>query len=387
MIPYGRQDINEADIESVLNVLKSDYLTQGQVVPKFENEVAKLCGSKYAVATSNATAALHIACLALGLGKGDLLWTTPTTFVASANCALYCGADVDFVDIDNQTYNISVIQLEQKLIDAKRNNRLPKILVPVHMCGQSCEMERIFELSKEYGFRIIEDASHAIGGRYKGNRIGNCQFSDITIFSFHPVKIITTGEGGMALTNDSVLGRKLALYRSHGITSTTEEMLTRDPEEIWNYQQIDLGFNYRMTELQAALGVSQLSRLDYFVERRTELAKNYDAALNNLPIRLPYQHVDTNSSYHLYPIRINQSISGVSQKQMYDHLQAEGINVNLHYIPVYRQPYYECLGFKKGYCPESESYHRECLSIPLYPGLLESEQNHVINTINGLLNK
>lgn len=378
VIQYGRQDINRADIDAVVAVLRSDYLTQGPAVPAFERAVTEYCGTKYGVATNSATSALHIACLALGVGKGDSVWTTPTTFVASANCALYCGATVDFVDIDTNTYNIDVQRLEQKLAGSEKAGKLPKVVIPVHLCGQPCDMTAIHDLSLRYGFKIIEDASHAIGGKYRNEPIGNCHYSDITIFSFHPVKIITTGEGGMAVTNDNTLAKRLRLLRSHGISSNAEDMQPRPVQEIWNYQQIDLGFNYRMTDVQAALGLSQIRRLDSFVEKRHNIAAIYDSELADLPVQTPWQHPDSYSAYHLYPIRIQPNKCNTSQRQVYDSMQEAGINVNLHYIPVYRQPFYEAMGFKMGYCPEAEQYYREVLSIPMYPALTDDEQAKVI---------
>ncbi|MES9905370.1 MAG: UDP-4-amino-4,6-dideoxy-N-acetyl-beta-L-altrosamine transaminase [Sedimenticola sp.] len=378
MIQYGRHEITEEDIDAVIKVLRSDRLTQGPSVPLFERTIASYCGSQHAVAVNSATSALHIACLALNLGPGDWLWTSPITFVASANCGLYCGSKVDFVDIDPLTYNLSVDNLAEKLVRAEKAGKLPKVVVPVHLCGQSCDMAGIYDLSKKYGFKIIEDASHAIGGKYKAEHIGNCRYSDITIFSFHPVKIITTGEGGMALTNNPALADLMLRYRSHGITSDANEMHPRPADEIWNYQQIRLGYNYRMTDLQAALGVSQMSRLDEFVEKRHRIANRYNDELADLPIQIPWQHPDSYSSYHLYPIRVKQGKNDRSQRQVYDVLQAAGINVNLHYIPVYRQPYYEAMGFQPGFCPESECYHKETLSIPMYPTLTNSDLKKVI---------
>jgi UDP-4-amino-4,6-dideoxy-N-acetyl-beta-L-altrosamine transaminase len=381
MIPYGRQNINQADIDAVINVLRSDYLTQGPAVPAFEKAVADFCGAQYAVAVNSATSALHIACLALGVGNSDIVWTTPTTFVASANCVLYCGATVDFVDIDPRTYNMSVERLAEKLAVAEKAGKLPKVLIPVHLCGQPCDMDSIYALSQKYGFKIIEDASHAIGGKYQCEPIGNCRFSDITIFSFHPVKIITTGEGGMAVTNDAALAKHLRLLRSHGISSAAADMQARPPQEIWNYQQIDLGFNYRMTDIQAALGVSQMKRLDEFVTKRHAIAQRYDELLSELPVLTPYQHVDSYSGYHLYVIRLKLAEINKTQRQVYNALHASGILVNLHYIPVYRQPYYEKIGFTAGYCPQAEQYYAEAISIPLYPGLTESQQDHVVDAI------
>ena len=385
MIPYGRQDINQADIDAVLAVLQSDFLTQGPVVPLFEQTVASYCGTQYAVAVSSATAALHIACLALDLSPGDWLWTSPITFVASANCALYCGAQVDFVDIDPRSYNMSVERLTEKLVQAEKDGKLPKIVVPVHFCGQSCDMAAIHALSQQYGFKIIEDASHAIGGKYKNEAIGNCRYSDITVFSFHPVKIITTGEGGMALTNNPELTDRMQCYRSHGITSDASKMQPRPADEIWNYQQIRLGFNYRMTDIQAALGVSQMTRLDEFVTKRQQIAKRYNSELAGLALQTPLQHADSYSSYHLYPIRIKLSETKQTQCQFYDALQSAGINVNLHYIPVYRQPYYEAMGFMAGYCPDAEQYHKEVLSIPMYPTMSDEQQSQVTTELEKLL--
>lgn len=382
MIPYGRQDISQADIDAVTEVLRSDWLTQGPVVPNFECTVTKACGVGYAVAVNSATSALHIACLALGLGPGDWLWTSPITFVASANCALFCGAKVDFIDIDPRTYNLSPAVLERKLQQAEIEGRLPKLVVAVHLCGQPCDMLAIKALSKKYGFKIIEDASHAIGARYQGEPVGNCRYSDITVFSFHPVKIVTTGEGGMALTNDPLLANLMQRFRSHGITSSPTEMQPRPVDEIWNYQQIRLGYNYRMTDIQAALGISQVARLQAYVERRHRIAERYDTELADLPIQLPWQNPVSYSSYHLYPIRVMPDVGGVTQRQLYDALQDNGINVNLHYIPVYRQPYYEAMGYKIGYCPEAEAYFKQTLSIPMYPGLAEAEQAQVIQVLS-----
>jgi UDP-4-amino-4,6-dideoxy-N-acetyl-beta-L-altrosamine transaminase len=379
-IPYARQDINQADIDAVIEVMRSDFLTQGPVVPAFEKVVADYCGVQYAVAVNSATSGLHIACLALGVGKGDIVWTTPITFVASANCALYCGATIDFVDIDPRTYNISLEALAKKLADAKKADKLPKVLIPVHLCGQSSDMAGIYDLSQEYGFKIIEDASHAIGGKYKGEPIGNCRYSDITIFSFHPVKIITTAEGGMAMTNSAQLAKRMQLLRSHGITRDTDEM-THAPDGPWYYQQIDLGFNYRMTDLQAALGLSQMQRLDEFVSHRHDIAKRYNRLLADLPVKTPWQHEDTYSGLHLYVIRLKISEISKTHRQVFDSLRTEGIGVNLHYIPVYHQPYYEGLGFKVGYCQEAEQYYIEAISLPMYPGLTESQQNQVVEVI------
>jgi UDP-4-amino-4,6-dideoxy-N-acetyl-beta-L-altrosamine transaminase len=384
-IPYGRQDINQADIDAVVAVLKSDYLTQGPMVPKFEETVAAYCHAKHGVAVNSATSALHMACKALGLGHGDWLWTTPTTFVASANCGLYCSAQVDFVDIDPRTDNLCPQALARKLEQAERDGKLPKVVVPVHLCGQPCDMAAIHALSRRYGFKIIEDASHAIGGRYQGLPIGNGAYSDITVFSFHPVKIITSGEGGMAVTNDPLLWKKMKLLRSHGISSDKADMQSRAADEIWNYQQIELGFNYRMTDIHAALGVSQMHRLDEFVMQRQALAKRYNDLLLGLPVVTPWQHPDSFSSFHLYVIRLKLDGIALSQRQVYESLHAAGIFVNLHYIPVYRHPYYEQFGFKTGYCPEAEVYYAEALSLPMYAALTNEQQNHVVQTLKSIL--
>lgn len=381
MIPYGHQDINQDDIDAVINVLKSDFLTQGPAVPKFEQTVAHYCAAEYGVAVNSATSALHIACLALGLGNNDILWTSPITFVASANCGLYCGADVDFVDIDPDTYNMSVSKLEEKLIHAKNNNKLPKILIPVHFAGQSCDMKRIHELSQTYGFKIIEDASHAIGGKYLDKPVGNCKFSDITVFSFHPVKIITTAEGGLATTNSNELASKMALLRSHGITRNPE-LMTKEPEGDWYYQQIELGFNYRMTDMQAALGVSQMKRLNEFVERRHVLSKRYDDMLTDLPITTPWQHSDSYSGLHLYVIRLHLDKVELTHREIFESLREQGIGVNLHYIPVYTQPYYQNRGFKSEDFPEAECYYSEAISLPMYPAMSEAQQDQVIAALH-----
>lgn len=380
MIPYGRQDINQADIDAVVEVLRSDFLTQGPAIPAFEKAVADYCGIRHAVAVNSATSALHIACLALGVGKGDVVWTTPITFVASANCALYCGAQIDFVDIDSRTYNMSVERLAEKLEHAKKIGRLPKVVIPVHLCGQPCDMAGIHALSQEYGFKIIEDASHAIGGRYKGESIGNCRYSDITVFSFHPVKIITTGEGGMALTNDPRLGGFMARLRSHGITRDPAEM-TCAPDGPWYYQQIDLGFNYRMTDMQAVLGMSQMQRLDNFVTKRHELASRYDEMLKNFPLTTPWQHADSYSGLHLYVVRLHAEGSRLSRREVFERLRVNGIGVNVHYIPVYRQPYYANLGFNPSDFPEAEQYYAEAISLPLFPGLTEEQQLEVVHRL------
>jgi UDP-4-amino-4,6-dideoxy-N-acetyl-beta-L-altrosamine transaminase len=380
VIPYGRQDITQADIDAVVDVLKSDFLTQGPMVPRFEAAVAGYCGAQHAIATNSATSALHIACLALGLGPGDRLWTSPITFVASANCGLYCGATVDFVDIDPRTYNLCPIALERKLIDAERAGCLPKIVVPVHLCGQPCDMQRLCELADRYGFRLVEDASHAIGGKYKGEPIGNCRYSDITVFSFHPVKIITTAEGGMAMTDDEQLALRMNLLRSHGITRDPG-LMTQEPDGPWYYQQIALGFNYRMTDIQAALGLSQMERIDAFLERRNTLADRYDHLLADLPLTTPWQHPDSYSARHLYVVRLKLDRVPAGHRSVFEKLRAQGIGVNLHYIPVYSQPYYRDLKHANQDFPEAERYYSEAISLPLYPGLTDAEQDQVVEAL------
>jgi len=380
MIPYGRQTISDDDIKAVVEVLNSDWLTQGPAVPLFEKAVAEYCSANHVVAVNSATSALHLACLALGLGSGDTLWTSPNTFVASANCAMYCGARIDFIDIDPATYNMSVEALEEKLAHAKEEGSLPKIVIPVHFAGQACDLEAIASLGEEYGFNIIEDATHAIGGKYRGKPIGNCRYSDITVFSFHPVKIITTGEGGIALTNNPQLAKRMQLLRSHGITRDKEEM-THSPDGPWYYQQIDLGFNYRMTDIQAALGLSQMKRLDEFVTKRHEIAKRYDELLQELPIKIPREHPDNYSALHLYAIRLQLDEIGKTHNEVFELLRKAGIGVNLHYIPMYRHPYYEKMGFKTGYCVEAEKYYDEAISLPMYPALSEAQQNQVVDML------
>ncbi|QOR39085.1 UDP-4-amino-4,6-dideoxy-N-acetyl-beta-L-altrosamine transaminase [Billgrantia diversa] len=384
MIPYGRQDIQQADIDAVLEVLQSDFLTQGPVVPRFEQAVAAKVGARHALAVNSATSGLHIACLALGLGEDDWLWTSPITFVASANCGLYCGAKVDFVDIDPRTYNLCPKALEAKLKQAEREGRLPKVLVAVHLCGQPCDMQTIHALGQHYGFRIIEDASHAIGGKYKGKYIGSCRYSDIAIFSFHPVKIITTAEGGMALTNNDQLAQSMDLLRSHGVTRDPK-LMTHEADGPWYYQQVDLGFNYRITELQAALGVSQLERLDDYVARRNDLAERYDNQLAKLPVVTPWQHPDSYSGRHLYVIRLKLNEIGVSHRQAFESLRAQGIGVNLHYIPVHNQPYYQAMGFQRNDFPEAQRYYAEAISLPLYPTMTNAQQDEVVSALQQAL--
>lgn len=384
-IPYGRQNISQDDINAVVEVLQSVWLTQGPTIERFENAVAEYCGAKHAIAVNSATSALHIACRALELGPGDYLWTSPNTFVASANCALYCGASVDFVDIDPDTCNMSIDHLAKKLAIAEQAGMLPKIVIPVHFAGQSCEMEEIAALSKRYGFFIIEDASHAIGGSYKQTKVGSCSFSDMTVFSFHPVKIITTGEGGMVLTNRDDLNQKLIWLHSHGIT--------RDPLYLegeshgpWYYQQIDLGFNYRMTDIQAALGLSQLARIDEFVVRRHYLAERYDQAFRGTPVMPIQQRDDSYSAYHLYVIRLQLEKINKTHCQVFNDLREKGILVNLHYIPVHTQPYYKRMGFKNGDFPNAEDYYSRAISIPLYYDLTGEDQDMVIKSIKEVLN-
>lgn len=384
MIPYGRQDIRASDIDAVVSVLRSDFLTQGPMVPRFEQAVATRVRASHAVAVSSATAALHIACVALDLGPGDVLWTVPNTFVASANCARYCGADVDFVDIDPATWNLSVAALEEKLIAARRANRLPKILVPVHFSGQPTDQERIWELAQEFGFRVIEDASHAIGASRAGEPVGSCRWSDLTVFSFHPVKIITSGEGGMITTNDGALAGSMEMLRSHGIT--------RDPARLqgeragpWYYEQQTLGFNYRMTDMQAALATSQLTRLDEYLDRRNALAQRYDAALADLPLQLPYIEPKNRSAFHLYVVRVNWAETRVSRRELFEGLHARGIMANLHYLPVHLQPYYQALGFRPGQFPQSERYGENAITLPLYPAMTDAMHDEVICALRELL--
>ncbi len=377
MIPYGRHEVTEDDINAVIDVLRSDFLTQGPTVPTFEFAVKKYCGAKHAIAVNSATSALHIACLSLDLGPGDWLWTSPISFVASANCGLYCGAQVDFVDIDPLTYNMSADSLEKKLRLAEKIGRLPKVLVAVHMCGQPCDMEAISNLAIKYGFRIIEDASHAIGASYKRYPVGSCKYSDITVFSFHPVKIITTGEGGMALTNDPNLASRMTLLRSHGITRDPS-LMTHVPDGPWYYQQIDLGFNYRMTDLQAALGISQIQRLDSFVQRRRYIAKTYTENICHLPLQIPYQHSDGISAWHLYVVRLKLDEIKYHHSEIFELLRSLGIGVNLHYIPVHTQPYFKRMGFREGDFPQAERYYREAISLPIYSLLSDESQAEVV---------
>lgn len=388
-IPYGKQQINEEEIAAVIDVLKSDYLTQGPAVPKFEQAVADYCHASFGIAVNSATSALHIACLALEVGVGDCVWTSATTFVASSNCALYCGAEVDFVDIEPDTFNIDAHKLERKLKKAKITNCLPRVVIVVHMCGQPCDMKKIHALSKEYGFKIIEDAAHAIGSNYQDYKTGSSQFSDITTFSFHPVKVITTAEGGMAVTNDKNLADKMRLLRSHGITRNEDE-LVNEPQGEWYYEQLMLGFNYRMTELQAALGLKQLARLDEFIASRNKLARKYDELFSSMPLQVPHIQADRLSSFHLYVIRLKLDEIKYSHRDIFAKLRAAGIGVNLHYMPVYLQPYYKKLDcskgrFVEGYCVEAEKYASAAISIPLYPSLTITEQERVVTQVKGLI--
>lgn len=381
MIYYGHQHITEKDIQAVERVLHSDWLTQGPAIEAFEKKVANYCGAKYAVAVTNATSALHIACKAADLGEGDVLWTSPITFTASANCGRYCGADVDFVDIDDKTYNMSVAELQHKLETAVKK---PKVVIPVHLAGQSCDMESIKALADEYGFKIIEDASHATGADYKNTKVGSCCYSDMTVFSFHPVKIVTTGEGGIVLTNNKELYEKLKLYRSHGITRDSDLMI-QEADGPWYYQQIELGFNYRMTDMQAALGCSQMDSLDEFVARRRYVVKRYNEKLKGLPLRTPYQDEATNPSWHIYIIRVDFTKVKLSKKEIFARMRDRGIVLNLHYIPVHTQPYYQKLGFQKGDFPVSEKYYEEAITLPLYYDLTDEQQDEVIEALKEVL--
>jgi len=380
MIPYGRQEIDSEDVEAVLKTLRSDWLTQGPTVPKFEQIIGNYCRAKHAIATNSATSALHIACLALGVQKGDKIWTSPISFVASANCALYCGADVDFVDVNPITYNLCPELLEEKLIQAKKSGDLPRVLIPVHLAGQSCDMAKIYELSQRYSFRIIEDASHAIGGQYRESPIGGCRFSDITVFSFHPVKIITTGEGGMALTNSKKLAEKLRLLRSHGIIK--DQSLLQGPiDGPWYYEQISLGYNFRMTDLQASLGISQFKRLDSIIERRRYIASKYDRELKTLPLITPAQSLDCRSSWHLYIVRLKLDEISRTKKEVFEFMREQGIGVNLHYIPIYNHPYYRSLGLSDKDFPNAGQYYRQAMTIPIYPNMTEEQQALVVSAL------
>lgn len=385
MIPYGRQDIQDSDVDAVLAVLQSDFLTQGPTVPRFEQAVSKHCGARHAVAVNSATSALHIALMALDVKAGDVVWTSPNTFVASSNAALYCGASVDFVDIDPVTYNLSVSALSDKLAHAKTMGRLPKVVIPVHLTGQPCDMAQIHDLAQQYGFKVVEDASHAIGGQYQNQPIGNCAYSDVTVFSFHPVKIVTTAEGGMAVTNDDRLAEKMALFRSHGITRDPA-LMTHASDGPWYYQQIALGYNYRMTDLQAALGVSQMQRLNHYIARRHDIATRYNQELSKLPLTLPTQATYGHSAYHLYVIRLDlDAIAPLTHAQLFQSLRDRGILVNLHYIPVHTQPYYQAMGFRWGDFPQAEAYYKNAISIPMYPTMSDDGQTQVIQALHEIL--
>lgn len=386
MIPYGRQSISEEDIQEVVNTLRSDFLTQGPKVPAFEQAVAEYCGAEHAVAVNSATSALHIACLALGLGDGDILWTSPISFVASANCGIYCGASVDFVDIDPNTANMCPEALEAKLIEAQKLSKLPSVVVAVHLAGQPCQMRQMKRLSKEYGFSLIEDASHAIGGKYDSSPIGSCSYSDVTIFSFHPVKVLTSAEGGMAVTNSEELSSRMHLLRSHGITRD-KNLMTKSAEGSWYYQQVDLGFNYRMSDLHAALGLSQLGKLDQFVEKRHALAKRYDELLKSLPIE-PLEDIgESYSGRHLYIIKLKLEEITATRQEIFDAMREKGVGVNVHYIPIHTQPFYEKLGFSGKDFPQSEAYYQCALSLPLYPDLAEKDQDKVVQALTECLNE
>ncbi len=380
MIPYGRQNIDQSDIDAVVDVLKSDFLTQGPVIPQFEKSVSEYVGVKYSYAVNSATSGLHMACMALGLNEGDYVWTSPISFVASANCARYCGANVDFVDIDPVTYNLSIARLNEKLVEAEKVGKLPKILIPVHLAGQSCDMESIWSLSQKYGFKIIEDASHAIGASYNNKKVGSCEYSHITVFSFHPVKIITTGEGGMVCTNDPEYASKLYRLRSHGITRIPDEM-TQPPDGPWYYQQLELGYNYRMTDIQAALGLSQMKRLDEFVKKRHHIYSKYLELLANIDLITPKLESNSYSSLHLFIIRINKNIMGSNRNGIFERFRANGVLVNIHYIPIYSQPYYKKIGYKASDFPEAEKYYREAISLPIYPGLTDDQLTFIRDSI------
>jgi UDP-4-amino-4,6-dideoxy-N-acetyl-beta-L-altrosamine transaminase len=381
MIPYGKQHIDQQDIDAVVETLTSDFLTQGSQIPRFEQRMAQLCEARFACAVTSATAALHLACLALNVGKGDIVWTSPVTFVASANVALYCQASIDFVDINHANGLLCPNALEEKLKQAARDNCLPKVLIPVHLGGQSCDMAAIHALCQQYDVRIIEDASHAIGAKYKDEPVGNCRYSDISVFSFHPVKIMTTGEGGIATTQQPQLAEKMALLRSHGITR--DESLFNEPSHgPWYYQQIDLGFNYRITDLQAALGLSQSNKLDSFVEQRNVLAARYNELLSELPVKHLEQLADNYSAYHLYIVQTDTQ--HLSRNDLFTHLKAQNIGVNLHYIPVHLQPYYQQLGFNKGDFPQAELYYQNAVTLPLFPDLSMQDQDYVVSCIKQL---
>lgn len=384
MIPYARQSIDQSDISAVVEVLQSDWLTQGPLVERFEQAIAQRCGAGHAVAICNATAGLHLACLAAGLGSGDWLWTSPISFVASANCGRYCGASVDFVDIDPYTWTIDAAALALKLEQADRQGRLPKVVVAVAFAGQSADMRTIKALAHQYGFTLIEDAAHAVGARYAGVAVGSGEFADMTVFSFHPVKIITSAEGGMVLTNRADLAQRLRLLRGHGVTRDSGQM-TEESHGAWYYQQLELGFNYRITDLQAALGLSQLARLDDFLVRRQALAARYQQLLAGLPVSVQAPQAEAESAWHLFVVRLQGDNLQRSHREVFDGMQAAGVGVNLHYIPIHLQPYYRELGFKPGDFPQAEAYYAGALSLPMYPGLSDAQQDHVVDSLRGLL--
>lgn len=385
MIPYGRQEVTQADIDAVAEVLRSDFLTQGPAIPRFEAAVAARTGAAHAVAVNSATSALHVACAALGLGPGDVLWTVPNTFVASANCALYCGAAVDFVDIDARTWNLSVPALRAKLLEARAAGRLPKVVVPVHFGGQPTDQEEIAALAEEFGFRVLEDASHSIGGARGGEPVGSCRFADAAVFSFHPVKLVTSAEGGMALARDPEVAARMRMLRTHGITREPARLRAGADAPAWHYEQQLLGFNYRLTDVQAALGLSQLARLEAYVERRNALARRYDAALSDLPLRLPYVRPENRSAFHLYVVRVEAAAGERERRRVFEALRSRGIGANVHYMPVHLQPYYRALGFREGSCPEAEAHGRTAITLPLYPGLEEAAQDRVVEALHDVL--
>ncbi len=384
MIPYARQNISEQDIEAVARVLRSDFITQGPVVAQFEAAIAHYCNAQYAIAVSSGTAALHLACLALNVSKGDIVWTSPNTFVASANCALYCGASIDFIDIDPVTYNISIEVLQQKLAIARKNNQLPAVIIAVHFAGQSCDMQAIYKLSQEYGFKIIEDAAHALGADYQNHKIGSCRYSDISIFSLHPAKMITSGEGGLILTNNRTLADKVTLLRTHGI-SRDRSLMKGEPHGDWYYQQLELGYNYRVSDIQAALGLSQLTRLDEFVARRREIADYYNKQLNTLPVTIPQQNSDCQSSWHLYVIALALDKISKTRKQVFDELRQHNIGVHVHYIPVHTQPYFVNMGFKEQDFPNSISYYQQAITLPVFVDLRNETIDYIIHTLSEII--
>jgi len=386
VIPYGQQDISEADIEAVTAVLRSDFLTQGPLVPRFEDLIAKRVGARHAVASNSATSSLHLACLALGVSPGDRVWTSPVTFVASANCARYCGAEIDLVDIDARSCNMGVPVLAEKLRVAEREGKLPKVVIAVHLAGQPADLEGIHALARQYGFSVIEDASHAIGGRYRDDPIGSCRYSDITVFSFHPVKIITTGEGGMALTNDPALARRIARLNSHGITRDASEM-TAPSDGPWYYQQLELGYNYRLTEIQAALGLSQLDRLDAYVARRHAIAQRYDEMMRDMPVAMPWRDPRDYSGFHLYVVRLQLAEISRTHREVFERMRAAGVLVNLHYIPIYRQPDFARYGFDPAHFPEAERYYAEAITLPLFPTMTEDDQDFVVECLREAVNR